>query len=104
MRRGLLELCIIIIVIIGIHAERVIHSGSIEGSVYPTNFTPSVVAVQGNDSVKAVSNGGHFGMRVQPGVWKVIFAMKAPNLGSVEKNVMVSEGQRVDLGEIKLAE
>ncbi len=104
MGRGLLELCLIIMVIIGIHAERAMHSGTIEGSVYPSNLTPSVVAVRGNDSVRSVSNDGHFGMRLQPGMWKVIFAVKKPNQGLVEKNVSISEGQRINLGEIKFAE
>jgi hypothetical protein len=103
MRRGTLELCLLIVAIIGIHAERTMHSGTIEGSVYPSNLSPSVVAVRGNDSVKVFSNDeGHFGMRLQPGTWKVIFAVKSQGL--VEKNVNVLEGQRVDLGEIKFAE
>jgi hypothetical protein len=104
MRRGLLELCLIIIVIIGIHAERAMHSGSVEGSVYPSNLTPSVVAIQGDDSVKTSSNDGHFGMRLQPGIWKLVFVAKTPSLGSVEKRVSVSEGQRVNLGQIKFTE
>ena len=104
MRRGLLELCLIIIVIIGIHAERAMHSGSIEGSVYPSTLTPSVVAVKGSDSVKTYSNDGHFGMRLQPGMWKVIFVAKAPNRGLVEKKVNIAEGQSINLGEIKFAE
>jgi hypothetical protein len=113
MRRGLLELCLIVIAIIGIHAERAmhsgsaeraLHSGSIEGNIYPSSLSPSVVAVRGDDSVKSVSNGGHFGMRLQPGMWKVIFAAKNPNQGFVEKNVNVSAGQRIDLGQIKFTE
>ena len=104
MRRGILELCLIIIVIIGIHAERAMHSGSIEGSVYPSNLTPAVVAVRGSDSVKTASNDGHFGMRLQPGMWKVIFVVKNPNQSQVEKKVNISEGQRINLGEIKFAE
>jgi hypothetical protein len=104
MRRGILELCLLIIAIIGIHAERAMHSGSIEGSVYPSNLTPSVVAVRGSDSVKAFSNDGHFGMRLQPGMWKLIFAVKDPGRSLVEKNVTVSEGQRIDIGQIKFAE
>ena len=104
MRRGILELCLLIIAIIGIHAERAMHSGSIEGSVYPSNLTPSVVAVRGSDSVRTFSNEGHFGMRLQPGTWKLIFAVKDPDRSLVEKNVNVTEGQRIDLGEIKFAE
>jgi hypothetical protein len=105
MRRGILELCLLIVVIIGIHAQRAMHSGTIEGSVYPADITPSVVAVKGSDSVKTFSNDGHFGMRLQPGIWKVIFAVKNPARGHlVEKNVHVMEGERINLGEIKFAE
>ncbi|HVY74842.1 MAG TPA: hypothetical protein VG890_08440 [Puia sp.] len=105
MRRATWELCLLIIAIIGIHAERSMHNGTVEGSVYPSNLSPSVVAVNGSDSVKTFSNDdGHFGMQLQPGMWKVIFAVKSPSQSLVEKNIMVSEGQRIDLGEIKFAE
>jgi len=104
MRRGILELCLLIVAIIGIHAERALHSGTIEGSVYPSTLTLSVVAVRGSDSVRTSSNDGHFGMRLQPGMWKVIFAVRNPTRSLVEKNVNVSEGQRINLGQIKFAE
>ncbi len=66
MRRGILELCLIIVVVIGIHAERLLHNGSIEGRIFPAmSSKSSVIAVQGNDSVKVTSNNGHFGMELQ---------------------------------------
>jgi hypothetical protein len=104
MRRGLLELCLVIIVIIGIHAERAMHSGSIEGSVYPASLTPSVVAVQGNDSVRTTGNDGHFGMQLEPGAWKVIFMANNTSQGLIEKHVSLGEGERLDMGQIKFAE
>jgi hypothetical protein len=102
MRRGLLELCLIIAVVIGIHAERLLHNGSIEGRIFPAMASPSVIAVRGNDSVKVISNDGHFGMELQPGDWKLIFAIKELNGLPIEKNVQVLEGQRINLGEIRL--
>jgi len=102
MQRGILELCLLIAVVIGIHAERLLHSGSIEGRISPSVGSPSVIAVRGNDSVKITSNNGHFGMELQPGDWKLIFAIKELNGIPIEKNVQILEGQRINLGEIRL--
>ena len=102
MQRGILELCLLIAVVIGIHAERLLHSGSIEGRISPSAGSPSVIAVRGNDSVKITSNNGHFGMELQPGDWKLIFAIKELNGIPIEKNVQILEGQRINLGEIRL--
>ena len=71
MPRGILELCLIIVVVIGIHAERLLHNGSIEGRILPAIPSSSVIAVKGSDSVKVISNDGHFGMQLQPGDWKI---------------------------------
>jgi hypothetical protein len=104
MRRGMLELCLIIVVVIGIHAERLLHNGSIEGRISPAKSSPSIIAVRGNDSVRAVSNDGHFGMDLQPGDWKLIIAAKELNGISTEKKIQVLEGKRINLGEIRLSQ
>jgi len=104
MRRGILELCLIIIVVIGIHAERLLHNGSIEGRVSPAKAFSSIIAVRGEDSVKVFSNDGHFGMELQPGDWRLIFAVKEFNVPPTEKKVQVTEGKHINLGEIHLAE
>jgi hypothetical protein len=100
----MLELCLIIVVVIGIHAERLLHNGSIEGRISPAEASPSIIAIRGNDSVKVTSNDGHFGMELQPGDWKLIFAVKEFNGVSTEKKVQVQEGQRLNLGEIRLTQ
>jgi hypothetical protein len=103
MKRGLLELCLIIVVVIGIHAERLLHNGSIEGRISPALSSPSVIAVRGNDSIKVNSKNGYFDMDLQPGSWKLVFALKELNGSSpTEKKIQVLEGQRIDLGEIRL--
>jgi hypothetical protein len=104
MRRGMLELCLIIIVVIGIHAERLLHNGSIEGRVSPAVASPSIIAIRGNDSIRVSSNEGHFGMELQPGDWRLIFALKDFNGVSTEKKVQVQEGKRTNLGEIHLTQ
>ena len=104
MRRGMLELCLIIIVVIGIHAERLMHNGSIEGRVSPVKASQSIIAVRGKDSIKVTSNDGHFGMELQPGDWKLIFAINEYNGVHAVKTVQVREGKRVNLGEIRLTQ
>jgi hypothetical protein len=104
MRRGMLELCLIIIVVIGIHAERLLHNGSIEGRVSPARASSSIIAVRGDDSVKVISNDGHFGMELQPGDWRLIFAVKEFNGNPTEKKVQILEGKHVNLGEIRLTQ
>ena len=104
MRRGILELCLIIIVVIGIHAERLLHNGSIEGRVSPAKTSSSIIAVRGQDSVKVISNDGHFGMELQPGDWKLIFAVNELYGITTEKKVQVLEGKHINLGEIRLAQ
>lgn len=104
MRRGILELCLIIIVVIGIHAERLLHNGSIEGRVSPVVASSSIIAVRGEDSVKVISNDGHFGMELQPGDWRLIFAVKEFYGIPTEKKVQVLEGKHINLGEIRLTQ
>jgi hypothetical protein len=104
MRRGILELGLVIAVIIGFHTTRLLHSGSVVGRISPVKATPSVIAVRGNDSVRVVSNNGHFGMELQPGNWKLIFTADEYNSAPFEKKVQVFEGRRVNLGEIRLTQ
>ena len=103
MRRGMLELCLLIVVVIGIHAERLLHNGSVVGRISPAKPAPSVTAVKGKDSVKVYSNEGHFGLELQPGDWTLIFAANRENGSSTEKKVLIQEGQRLNLGEIRLS-
>ncbi len=104
----MLELCLIIIVVIGIHAERMLHNGSIKGivslsKISPYNTSsPSILAVRGNDSISVSNNEGHFGVELQPGEWKLIFASRAFNSIPLVKKIQVQEGQKIDLGEIRL--
>jgi hypothetical protein len=104
MQRGLLELCLIIVVVIGIHAERILHNGSIVGKITPAKPASSVTAVSGKDSIRVLSADGHFGMELRPGDWKLIFAGQEYSTPFAEKRVQIQEGQRINLGEIKLAQ
>ncbi len=102
MRKAFLELFLLVIAIAGIHTVRIMRSGFINGKVYPANIPGTVVAVNGEDSVIATSKNGYFGMRVPPGMWKVIVKARPGNV--VRENLEVNEGQNVNLGEIRLTE
>ena len=104
MRKALLELCLLIAAIAGIHTVRVMRSGFINGKLYPANTNESVLAINGDDSVRTFSKNGYFGMKVKPGIWKVIVAAKSQTGNIVRDNLEVNEGQNVNLGEIKLTE
>jgi len=102
LRTGLIELGLIIAAVIGIHAERLLRSGSIVGQITPGRPTSSIVAIKGRDSVKVIAHAGRFGMELQPGDWKLIFADY--NYLPTERRVQVLEGQHVNLGEIRLSQ
>jgi hypothetical protein len=104
MRKALTELGLIVAGIVIFHTVRTMRSGSINGKVYPANEAESVVAVNGSDSVRTMSKNGYFGMKVRPGVWKVIVAVKKQPGNVVMENLQVNQGENINLGEIRLAE
>lgn len=104
MRRGITELLLLITSVICFHAVRIFHSGLVEGHISPAITSPSVIAIKGNDSVTVKSTNGHFGLELQPGDWKLIFAVNEYSTVPFEKRVQVLKGQHIDLGEIRLSQ
>jgi hypothetical protein len=104
MRKAGVELCVVLLVIASIHTLRIMRSGFINGKVYPANSVESVMAVNGTDSVKAVSEDGSFAMMLNPGIWKVVVGMKEQTRNVIRENVEVIGGKQINLGEIRLSE
>jgi hypothetical protein len=104
MRKAVVELCVVLVVITYIHTLRIMRSGFINGKVYPASSVESVMAVNGTDSVKTVSEDGSFAMMVNPGVWKVVVGMKEQTRNVIRENVEVTGGKQINLGEIRLTE
>jgi len=100
----MMELLVLITLVISFHTVRIFHSGLVKGYISPAITSPSVIAIKGNDSVIVKSNNGHFGLELQPGDWKLIFAVNEYNTAPFEKRVQVMKGQRIDLGEIRLSQ
>ncbi|HTQ65428.1 MAG TPA: hypothetical protein VMI12_11570 [Puia sp.] len=104
MRKAFLELMTIVLIIIIIHTTRILRTGFINGKLYPANQAESILAINGSDSVRAFSKNGYFGMKLRPGVWKVVVSMKTQANSVVRENLEVNEGQNINLGEIKLSD
>src|ERR1035437_1557027 len=104
MRKAALELFCLLLIITSIHTLRIMRSGFINGKVYPANSIESVMAVNGTDSVKTMSENGSFAIMVNPGIWKVVVAMKEQTRNVIRENVEVTGGKEINLGEIRLSE
>ena len=76
---------------------------SIEGRISPAKPSQSVIAVRGNDSVRVISNDGHFGMELQPGDWKLIFAIQELNSAPTEEKCAGFGRSTPEYGRISLS-
>ena len=97
-----MQLCLVVMVITGIHAMRLIHANTINGRVQSPDALQFVWAIQGKDSVIAQAVNGVFVLKVKPGAWKVLLHTQTPYKNMVIDKVVVSDGKATDLGEIKL--
>ena len=104
MRKAYWELGLIVLVVAGMHAVRAKNSGFIKGTVYPVNSSESVIAINGKDSIRSRNTNGYFGMKVKPGMWKVVVSNRARGKNVVRENLLVNEGQNINLGVIRIAE
>src|SRR5258708_10193881 len=104
MRKAYWELGLIVLAIACAHSIRAKRSGFIKGKVYPANSTESVVAINGKDSIRSSNTNGYFGMKVTPGMWKVVISDKEQAKNVVRENLLVGEGQNINLGVIRVAE
>ena len=104
MRKAYWELGLIVLVVAGMHALRAKSSGFIKVRVYPANSSESVMAINGKDSIRSSNTNGYFGMRVKPGTWKVVVSDREQVENVVRENLLVNEGQNINLGVIRITE
>ncbi len=102
MKNAIVQLCLVVLVITGIHAMRLIKANTINGKVSSPDALQFAWAVNGNDSVIVAANNGNFSLKVKPGIWKVLLHTKSPYKNMVISHVIVSEGRSTDLGDIRL--
>jgi len=84
-------------------ASAALKPGSITGKVTPPDAVKDVWAISLSDTVRAsVSQGSFTIMNVKTGSYKVIIDAAEPYKDVVKEGIQVTEGQPVDMGEIKL--
>ncbi len=87
----------------GLFAFTGLQSGSIKGTVSPSDGAVRAWAESSSDTLKAdVINGSYEITNVKPGSYRVIIEAKPPYRNAAKENVTVNDGQAADAGEIKL--
>lgn len=80
-----------------------LRAGSIKGTVSPAEAGVRAWAESASDTIKApIINGAYEISDAKPGTYKVIIEAKPPYKNIAKDGIMVSDGQAVDAGEIKL--
>ena len=102
MRNGVPALLCISAIIIASHTYRSVEAGNVSGQILPVNVIHSVVAVQGKDSIRILSDNGSFGLNLAPGKWKLVIPVHEKTPAYIERTLNVNRGERIDLGQIHM--
>lgn len=103
MRNAILQLCLVIIGISGIHAVRLLQTSSFRVRMYPSNGAGRVWAVQGKDSIEMMNVNGEYIVRsINPGPWQISVEAAGPYRNAHFNLSNVKPGTDLDLGEIRL--
>ena len=102
MRNAMVQLCMVVLAISGIHAMKLINGNTIIGKVASPDALTYVWAVNDKDSIIVPATNGSFSVKVKPGRWKLMLHTISPYKDLVIENVIVTEGKPTNLGEIKL--
>ncbi len=87
----------------GLFAFKAVEKSSIKGSISPADGAVRAWALSATDTFRsAVSNGAFEITNVKAGNYRVIIEAKAPYKNAAKESVAVTDGQSVDIGEIKL--
>ncbi len=103
MKMGFVQLCILILVISGLHALKIQRTATIKGVVLPENKVKDIWVVQGRDSTEVSTEEGTFNVNVRPGTWKlIIYTTQGLRQYKELDNIETLEGKKIDLGTISL--
>ncbi|HEV2354669.1 MAG TPA: hypothetical protein VGR89_10515 [Puia sp.] len=104
MRNALVQLCLVIIGVLSVHAARFLVTSSFRIKVVPVGATRRVLAIKGLDSLPMRSIGGtYFLQTIGPGRWEIWIQAQSP-YKDFRREVTVSRGGTADLGEVKLSQ
>ena len=102
MKTATSQLLLIVLIISGLHAAKIMHSASIKGVVVQDEQIKTIWAVQGNDSTQVTMENGYFKVSVKPGLWKIIIQSKENYKSMILDKIQAVEGKNTDLGQINL--
>lgn len=99
----IIAMVVIVALAVTLFAFKQFAPASITGRVTPAEAVKDVWAVSLTDTARgSITQGSFIINNVKPGTYKVIIDANAPYKDVVKEGVSVTEGQPVDLGEIKL--
>lgn len=102
MRNAVVQLCLVIIGVLSIHAARLLATSSFRVRIIPVGATQRVLAIRGHDSLPMNHIGGTYFLRsIDPGHWQIWVQADAP-YKDARCELKVEPGANVDLGEVKL--
>ena len=77
----------------------------IQGSIEPPDGAKRMWAISTRDTIPIVPNtAGIFLAEVKPGAWKLVIEARSPYSNTERDNIVVTDGQVTDIGNIKLSE
>jgi hypothetical protein len=83
----------------------VLHDRSgIQGTIDPPEGARKIWAVSGKDTVAIIPPPGSFIMDLKPGSWKLVVEAVLPYKNAEREGILVTEGQIIDVGLIKLTQ
>jgi len=104
MKKIVITLCVAFAAFIALSAFTNLAGTSIHGTITPADGAKKVWAVNGTDSVSVTPVSGNFSLDVKPGTWKLKVEAASPYKDAVVENIVVTEGQSADAGDIKLVQ
>jgi hypothetical protein len=103
MRNAMVQLCLVIIGVSGIHAVRLLQTSSFHVRMFPADGADRVWAVHGRDSVEMMNINGEYILRsINPGQWEINVEATEPFHNTRFDVRDVKPGTDLDLGEIHL--
>lgn len=102
MTKTVFTFCAVVAGVTVLHAFRGLRTGTISGTVVPSDEVMTVTAIKGADSAKSILSEGAFALTVKPGNWKVIVNARSPYKGVIIENIHVTPDNPINIGDIHL--
>ncbi|PZR24875.1 MAG: carboxypeptidase regulatory-like domain-containing protein [Citrobacter freundii] len=103
MKKARLTLAAIAISAASLFSFKALEGGSVKGTVTPADKAIRAWAISTTDTLRADVQNGTFEIKdAKPGTYNVIIEAQEPFANTRKKDVVVTDGQSTDVGEIQL--